>query len=152
MIGGYARGWNRINSSKVAEQTQAMVTLMRTGWGRDNPVFRQLFTSLFMPDASPKNHEWFNELQRISTSPENAAKILLSCGEVDVTDLLPQVKAPTLVIHARGDMRVPFSSGRELAAGIPDAQFVALETRNHLMPEDDPEWPRLAREIAAFLK
>lgn len=151
LIGGYARGWNRINSPKVAEQTQAMVTLMRTGWGRDNPVFRQLFTSLFMPDAPPQNHDWFNELQRISASPENAAKILLSCGEVDVTDLLSQVKAPTLVVHARGDIRVPFSSGRELAAGIPDARFVALETRNHLMPEDDPEWPRLVREIAAFL-
>lgn len=152
LIGGYARGWNRINAPKVVEQTEAMVTLMRMGWGQDNPVFRQLFTSLFMPDAPPQNHEWFNELQRVTTSPENAARILRACGEVDVTHLLQKVTAPTLVIHARGDMRVPFNSGRELAAGITDARFVALDTRNHLIPEDDPVWPRLVREIAAFLE
>lgn len=152
LIGGYARGWNRINSPKVVEQTEAMITLMRMGWGQDNPVFRQLFSSLFMPDAPPENHQWFNELQRLTATPENAAKLLRACGEVDVTALLPQVKAKTLVVHSRGDMRVPFNSGRELAAGIPDARFVALDTRNHLLPENDPEWPRLLREIDEFLE
>lgn len=72
-------------------------------------------------------------------------------GDVDVRKALPSVEAPTLVIHARGDLRVPFNAGRELAAAIPNARFVALETRNHLMPQDDPAWPRCAAAIEAFL-
>ena len=152
LIGGYARGWNRINSPKAVEQTEAMITLMRMGWGQDSPIFRQMFSSLFMPDAPPENHQWFNELQRLTATPENAARLLRACGEVDVTALLPQVKAKTLVIHSRGDMRVPFNSGRELATGIPGARFVALDTRNHLLPENDSEWPRLVREIDDFLE
>jgi len=129
----------------------ALITLMRTGWGKDNPVFRQLFTSLFMPDAPPENHEWFNELQRLTTTPENAARLLRALGDVDVSERLHLVRTPTLVAHAIGDLRVPFDAGRELAAGIQGARFVQLETRNHLLPEADPEWPRLLDEIRAFL-
>ncbi len=151
LIGGYSRGWNRRGATKFAEETAAMVTLMRTGWGKDNPVFRQLFTSLFMPDAPPENHEWFNELQRLTTTPENAANLLRALGEVDVDDRLPLVQTPTLLAHATGDLRVPFGSGRELAAGIPGARFFQLDTRNHLLPENDPEWPRLVEEIRLFL-
>ncbi len=151
LYGGYARGWKIGRSKKYARETQAMVTLIRTGWGQDNPVFRQMFAGLFMPDAPVENHQWFNELQRMTTSPANAAALLEALGIVDVRDCLPAVKAPTLVLHARGDMRVPFDSGREFAAGIRDAQFVALETNNHLIPESDPAWPRFVEAINAFL-
>jgi pimeloyl-ACP methyl ester carboxylesterase len=110
-----------------------------------------MFTSMFMPDAPPENQSWFNELQRISTTPGNAVKLLRAAGEVDISDILPQVRTPTLVMHARGDMRVSFDMGRELAAGIPGARFVSLNTNNHLMPRSDPAWPVMLREINDFL-
>ena len=151
LLGGYARGWRKSNSSDRIRQNEAMVTLTRGGWGQDNAAFRQLFTSLFMPDAPAENQHWFNELQRKTTSPEKAADLLSQLGDVDVTEHLPKVRAPTLVIHARGDLRVPLGSGRELAAGIPDARFLMLETNNHLMPEDDPAWAVCRDAIEAFL-
>lgn len=151
LYGGYARGWKIGRSKKYARETQAMITLIRTGWGQDNPVFRQMFAGLFMPDAPAENHQWFNELQRMTTSPANAAALLEALGVVDVRDCLPTIKAPTLVLHAQGDMRVPFDAGREFAAGIRDAQFVALETNNHLIPESDLAWPRFVEAVDAFL-
>ena len=151
LIGGYARGWCLADSADYVEQTRALVALIRSGWGRDIPAFRQLFTALFMPDAPGENQQWFNELQRISTRPENAARLLEELGTVDVRPRLADVRAPTLVLHARRDMRVPFTAGRELAGGIPGARFVSLDSSNHLMPADDPAWPRLLREINAFL-
>jgi DNA-binding SARP family transcriptional activator/pimeloyl-ACP methyl ester carboxylesterase len=151
LVGGYARGWNRVGNPDIARQTEAMITLVGIGWGKDNPAFRQMFTSMFMPDAPPENQSWFNELQRISTTPGNAVKLLRAVGEVDISDILPQVRTPTLVMHARGDMRVSFDMGRELAAGIPGARFVSLNTNNHLMPRSDPAWPVMLREINDFL-
>ena len=151
LIGGYARGWNRMGVSGLVRQTEAIITLVGMGWGRDNPAFRQMFTSMFMPDAPPENQSWFNELQRMTTTARNAVKLLRANGDVDMTDRLKEVRAPTLVLHARHDMRVPFDSGRELAGGIPGARFVSLDTRNHLMPESDPAWPTTLREINEFL-
>src|SRR5690606_32243400 len=114
LIGGYARGWHKLGSAEIDRQTEAMIVLVRIGWGQDNPAFRQMFTSMFMPDAPPENQAWFNELQRLTTSPENAVRLLRACGDVDVRHRLPEVRVPTLVVHARHDMRVPYSSGREL--------------------------------------
>lgn len=151
LYGGYTRGWRKWRQPKLVQQTEAMLTLIRVGWGQNHATFRQLFSAQFMPDAPAENQEWFNELQRITTSPDNAARLLSALGDVDVRDRLANVKAKTLVIHARHDLRVPFEAGRELAAGIPDARFVTLETRNHLVPETDPEWPKLQFEIEAFL-
>lgn len=151
LFGGYARGWRIGRGEKVIADTEAMITLIKSGWGKDEPAFRQLFASLFMPDAPPENHQWFNELQRMTTSPENAAQLLEALGLVNVYDRLSLIKAPTLVAHARGDLRVPFDFGRELAACIPGARFVALETNNHLMPEDDPAWPRFYEAVRSFL-
>ncbi|MEO1251324.1 MAG: alpha/beta fold hydrolase [Pseudomonadota bacterium] len=152
LYGGYARGWNVETPLEMRNSTKAMITLMRTGWGQDNPVFRQMFAALFMPDAPPENHEWFNELQRMTTSPENAAKCLEALGEVDVREYLGKIQAPTLVIHSRGDNRIPLEAGRELATGIPDARFVVLETNNHLIPDCDPAWPRFRDAILDFEK
>jgi pimeloyl-ACP methyl ester carboxylesterase len=151
LIGGYARGWKKAGNADVIRETEAMITLIRIGWGKDNPVFRQMFTSMFMPDAPPENQTWFNELERISTKPRNAANLLRALGDVDVRDLLGKVRAPTLVMHAKGDQRVPFQSGRELAGLIPGARFVSLDTRNHIMPESDPAWQVALREINEFL-
>jgi pimeloyl-ACP methyl ester carboxylesterase len=152
LLGGYPQGWNK-RSRTPAEKAaaEAMMTLMRVGWGQENPAFRQMFTSQFAPDASKDQAEWFNELQRVSTSPEDAVRNLLANGDVDVTQLLAQVKVRTLVMHARQDARVPFEMGRRLAAGIPGARFVPLESRNHIILDTEPAFDRLVEEIRAFI-
>ena len=128
-----------------------MLTLMRVGWGKENPAFRQLFTSQFMPGATKEQADWFNELQRITVSGELAARIFTATGDTDVTALLSQVSAPTLVLHARDEARVPFEAGRRIAAGIPGARFVALPGRNHLFLESEPAFAQFLEQTRAFL-
>ena len=150
--GGYPLGWNkRPQSETEREQSAAMLTLMRLGWGQENPAFRQLFTSQFLPGGTKEQADWFNELQRVSTSPQDAVRNLIANGDVDVTGILAEVRVPTLVMHARDDARVPFDSGRRIAAGIPGARFVPLQSRNHLILENEPAFTRFVQEIVAFL-
>jgi DNA-binding SARP family transcriptional activator/pimeloyl-ACP methyl ester carboxylesterase len=150
--GGYAKGWHaRANPSEIARR-EAMLTLVREGWGQDNPAFRQIFASWYIPDGSLEQWRWWNDLQRISTSPENAARLMVALGKIDVTDLLPRVSVPTLVLHSVDDAAIPFSAGRELATSIPGARFLPLNSRNHLILEQDPAWPRFITEIRSFLQ
>ena len=152
LFGGYAVGWaKRARTAAEKEQAAAMLTLMRLGWGQENPAFRQLFTSQFIPGGTKEQTDWFNELQRISTSPEDAALNLIANGDTDVSTLLAQVNAPTLVMHSRDDAGVPFDQGRRLAAGIPRARFVPLPSGNHLILEDEPAFPRFLQEIRTFI-
>jgi pimeloyl-ACP methyl ester carboxylesterase len=150
LYGGFARGWLKRNPED-AEKFEAMTTLMRHGWGQENPAFRQMFTSQFIPGGTVEQMRWLNDLQRITASPDNAVRIMKTLATIDLTDLLPQVRIPTLVLHCRSDARVPFEEGRRLAAGIPGAQFVALEGHNHLVLETEPAWTRLLDEIRNFL-
>jgi pimeloyl-ACP methyl ester carboxylesterase len=152
LYGGFAQGRRVTGSPDNLAQAEALVTLMRTGWGQANPAFRQVFTSLFVPGGTSQQMDWFNELQRKSTSPENAVRIRLVSDYMDINDLLPQVSVPTLVMHCRDDAVQPFEKGRHLAAAIPGAHFVALEGRNHLILETDPGWNRFKEEITSFLK
>jgi pimeloyl-ACP methyl ester carboxylesterase len=152
LYGGYALGVNRRSRTAAQkDEDAAMLTLMRLGWGKENPAFRQLFTSQFMPGATKEQADWFNELQRVSVSPEIAARITETNGETDVTALLPRVSVPTLVMHARDDARVPFDAGRRLAAGIPGARFVPLQGRNHLFLETEPAFGQFLEHTRAFL-
>jgi pimeloyl-ACP methyl ester carboxylesterase len=151
LCGGYARGWGKRGSTKIIEERQASMTLTKHGWGRDDPGIRQYFTSKFLPDGTMEQIRWFNDLQRVSCSSENAVRFQEVFGEVDVTKDLPNVKAPTLVIHSRGDLSVPFEEGRLLAAGIPNCRLVALESRNHVLLETDPAWPKFVSEVRSFL-
>ncbi len=151
LYGGYARGRRKRSSPAQNDEADALVTLIRQGWGNENPAFRQLFTSLFIPGGTAEQMQWFNDLQRYTTSPENAARMRAATNEIDVTNLLLQVGAPTLVLHCRDDAVVPFDEGRLIAAGIPGARFVALEGRNHAILASDPGWARFLEEIRAFL-
>lgn len=150
LYGGAARGWKH-RSPAARETRQGLQALIRQGRGRDTPAFRQVFTTLFMPDATPEQASWFNELQRVSSSPENATRLTEAAGDVDVTSLLTQVRAPTLVMHATEDAMAPFEEARLLAAGIPNARFVALESHNHLLLDDEPAFARFLSEIRDFL-
>ena len=152
LFGGYARGRNKRGSQAEIEKANAVRTLMHLGWGQENPAFRQMFTSLFIPGGSAEQMQWLNDLQRKTTSPDNAARIRTAMNDIDVTDLLTRVTAPTLVLHCRDDAVAPFEEGRRMAAGIRGSRFVALEGRNHMILESDPDWRRFLDEVGAFLK
>lgn len=150
LYGGYTLGAKR-RTREDRDKRNAMLTLARLEWGADNPAFRQLFTGNFIPEATPAQADFFNELQRKTTSPECAARYLDVTGDFDITALLPKVLAPTLVMHVRGDLMVPFEEGKALAAGIPGAHFVALQGRNHFFLEDEPASERFFEEMKFFL-
>jgi pimeloyl-ACP methyl ester carboxylesterase len=153
LYGGFVHGRLRRNvSPKQKEEAEVMHQLIRIGWGQENPAFRQVFTSMFLPEGTPEQLHAFNELQRASTSPEIAARIVGASHQIDVTDLAAKLDVPTLVLHANGDLRVPFEEGRLAAALIPNAQFVALDSRNHILLESEPAWQRFIDEVRRFLR
>ena len=152
LYGGFARGRRMRGLPEEAANSAAIVQLMRQGWGQENPAFRQMFTSLFIPGGTPEQMQWWNDLQRITTSPENAIRFREIVDGIDVSHLLPLVKAPTLVLHCRGDAVQPFDEGRRLAAGIPGARFVGLEGRNHVPLKGEPAWDRLLNETRDFIR
>lgn len=151
LLGGYAAGWRHVAPPEEAERRQAVMTLVRTGWGQENPAYRQIFSQTFMPSATHEELAWFNEFQRQTTSPHNAVRFLEAFADIDVRDQLAQVRAPTLVLHARGDQRVAFQSGVELAAAIPNARLVALDTDNHIPLSREPANDRIVAAIQSFL-
>jgi DNA-binding winged helix-turn-helix (wHTH) protein/pimeloyl-ACP methyl ester carboxylesterase len=150
LVGAFARGWPP-PGSMMTEQFHAMLTLIRHGWGRDNPAFRQLWTTLFRPDAGPTETEWMNEFQRITASPENAARMMAEFPKIDITDLLPKVSCPTLVLHSRDEAVVPVQEGRFIASRIRGARLVELPSRNHEVVLGEPAWPILMDEFSRFL-
>jgi class 3 adenylate cyclase/pimeloyl-ACP methyl ester carboxylesterase len=153
LYGGFARGaYRRAKNELELQQAKALATLIRTGWGQETPVFRQLFSSLFMPGGTPEQLRLFAERQRTTTSAECAYRYFETTRNLDVSELLAKVTVPTLVMHKRDDQVQPFEAGRELAAGIPGARFVALQGQNHIPLEQDLETERMLEEIRLFLK
>jgi len=151
LYGAYGRGrLVRDPSPRQREESQTMLKLIELGWGRESDAFRQVFTAQFIPGASLEQLHWFNELQRISASPANAARFLEEFDRVDVMAAAARVRCPTVVLHARGDQRVPFDEGRLLASQIRDARFVPLESRNHVLLEE-PAWHELMAVASDFL-
>ncbi len=151
LYGGFAKGLMQTGKEEDRQYATLGKQMIQQGWGQDNPAFRQFFTTQFMPDASKEQMDWFNELQRITTSPENAVRLRDVSVNVDVSDLLDRITVPTLVLHCKEDGIVPFEAGRRMAAKIPNASFVALEGKNHLILEDEPAWPRFLEAVQNFL-
>jgi pimeloyl-ACP methyl ester carboxylesterase/DNA-binding winged helix-turn-helix (wHTH) protein len=143
LFGTYARGWRHRNDPRTLEAREAITKLVRLGWGQNNPAFRQIFATRFIPDGGPAEMDWFNDLQRVSVSPENAARFMDDFAQIDVRSILRDIRTPTLVLHCQGDAVVPFDEGRLLAAGIPGARFVPLPSRNHLLLDSEPAWRTL---------
>ena len=151
LYGAYARGWLSRGNAQEIEARTALIKLVQLGWGRNNPAFRQLYTSRFIPDAGPEQMEWFNDLQQVSASPANASRLMEEFARVDVRPLLADIRAPTIVVHSQDDGVVPFDEGKLLAAEIRGARFVPLPSRNHLVVEHEPAWQILLRELGEFL-
>ena len=152
LCGGYAVGWAIRNDPEESAKREAMITLGASGWGADNPSYRQLFTNLYIPDSSPVQQQWFNEAQRVSASAENAVKLQRVFSRIDVRELLPKVTTPTIVFHARRDQAVPFTAGEYLASHIPGAVFVPLESENHILLDGDDAWHAFVRGTREFLR
>lgn len=151
LLGGYAAGWRHSADADEIARREAAITLARHGWGQENPVYRQLFSQTFMPSATHDELDWFNDFQRQSATPENAVRFLETFSRIDVRGLLGQVKCATLVLHARDDQRVPILHGVELAASIPGASMVTLDSDNHIPLSREPATDRIIESVEAFL-
>ena len=152
LYGGYARGrFHRDLDRQGRLEAEALINLIRVGWGQENPAFRQLFSTMLMPDADMEQMASLNQLAQISATPENASRMERAFYKIDVRDLAPQVSAPTLVLHPRQDASIPLEEGRLLASMIPGSRFVQLESRNHVLIEREPAWSRFLAEIRNFL-
>jgi pimeloyl-ACP methyl ester carboxylesterase/DNA-binding winged helix-turn-helix (wHTH) protein len=150
LYGAFAAGLN-FGTPQEQEARRALTNLARLGWGLKNPAFYKMFTCRFIPEATPEHEQWFDELQRVSTSPENAARLMELDDEIDVRSLLPQVRVPTLVMHCDRDQVVPAKHGQLLAGEIPGARYVSLPSTNHLILETEPAWPIFLEELGLFL-
>ena len=150
LLGSYTRGWFK-RAPERCEELEAQLKLVEAGWGRDDPSYRQLFASQFLPGATLEQLRSMSELQRMSSHAADAVRIMRCFFNIDVSDLAPAVRCPTLVLHARGELRVPFEEGRAMAAMIPGARFVPLESQNHILLEQEPAFAHLFEELEAFL-
>jgi class 3 adenylate cyclase/pimeloyl-ACP methyl ester carboxylesterase len=152
LCGGYARGRRMRGSKGQIAESDAFITMIKEGWGKELDAYVRMFGAFFMPDANAEQLSGFTNLQRRATPPENAASIQLAIDSIDISEELANVKAQTLVFHVREDARAPFEEGRRMAAAVPNARFVPLEGRNHVMLSSDPALQRFLSEVSKFLK
>lgn len=152
LFGGYPKGWRVDATPEVTAVREAMMTLTLDGWGQENPAYRNVFSSTFMPTATPEQLEWFNDFQRHTTSPENAVRFLEAFADIDVRHKLSQIKVPTLVVHSRGDQRIDWTVGRDMAAQIPGAELVTLDSDNHLLLDGEAAADEFISVVTQFLE
>lgn len=152
LISGYAAGWKISATPEEQARRQAVRALTELGWGTDNPAYRHIFSHTFMPEASVAELAWFDEFQRQTTSPANAARFQDAFGDIDVRHRLAEVRVPTIVLHSKHDQRIPIEQGRALAAAIPGAQFVPLDSRNHILVDSEPAWSVGVEAITRFMR
>jgi pimeloyl-ACP methyl ester carboxylesterase/DNA-binding winged helix-turn-helix (wHTH) protein len=152
LCGAYARG-RAVRAVGDDEKRAAALDLelARVGWGRDDPAFRQVFAAQFLPDGTRADWAAFDQLQRRTTSGENAVRFLEEFGRIDVRDAAREVSCPTLIMHSRDDHRVPMRFGEELAVLIPNSRLVTLSSNNHLLTATEPAWQVFRSELDAFL-
>ena len=152
LCGAFTRG-RRVwaTTQEQIDENEMMIRLAEAGWDRENPAFRQTFANQFLPDGSAEQHRSFTDLMRVTTSASNAGRLLREFAVIDVRDLTRGVACPTLVLHSREDGRIPFDESRLIASLISDAQFVPLESRNHILLETEPAWAQLTAELRTFL-
>lgn len=136
---------------QALEMVDAMAKLVRAGWGQDNPAFRQMFTTQFFPDSTREQQDAFNELQRLSCTAERAEGLVRASAAIDASPSLAHIACPTLVIHCRGDARVPFEEGRFIASAIGGARFEPLDSRNHVPLKGEPAFEEALRLVNDFV-
>ncbi len=148
LYGGFPRSTRK---GEGKERIMALATLTRAEWGADSPALRQMFAMQLLPDGTKAQLDSVTDLEKRSTSANTAARYFEAIADLDVMDKLAQLTVPTLVLHVRGDVFVPFEAGRVMAERIPGARFVALEGRNHILMKDDAATSRFFEELRLFL-
>ena len=152
LYGAYARGGlRRGGGADERLEAETLVNLIRLGWGRDNATFRHVFGNRFLPSGTAQQRQWWHDLERITASSEVAARTLEGFQQIEVSELAQQLRLPVLIMHSRGDAAVPFEEGRHLAALIPGARFVPLDSDNHVLLGSEPAWVLFQAEVSAFL-
>lgn len=149
IYGGYLQGW-RHRGEEERRRREAVAELAELGWGKPHPAFRRLYTSMFLPGGSEDQLAWFDELCARTTSPRMAARMMISQGDADFSELASQVSVPTLVMHARDDAIVPLNEGRRIASSIDGAEFIELDSENHILQENEPAWARFQAALIDF--
>jgi pimeloyl-ACP methyl ester carboxylesterase len=151
LLGGYSCGWRHRAEPNDAAQREAVITLVKHGWGKDTPIYRQMFSESFTPSATSEEIDWFNDFQRQTVSPANAAAFLELFSRLDVRHRLTELDVPTLIFHARGDQRVGMDQAIELASTIKGASLVTLDTDNHILRAQEPAMEVVLERIRHFL-
>jgi len=150
--GGLVRGRLRREDPGQAAHSAAFEALIRDGWGGTSPAFRRMFAALYLPDGTEEQVRWFTDLQRAAVEPETAIAIRRTIDSIDLTDDLARVRCPVLVVHSRDEAVVPLDEARRMAARLPTAEFVVLDSANHLVLHQEPAWHRAVERITAFLE
>jgi pimeloyl-ACP methyl ester carboxylesterase/DNA-binding CsgD family transcriptional regulator len=145
--GAYADG----AAETLVKQAQTLSQMIEIGWGRDAGAFREVFANLLMPEGGKEQLKWIGELQRRSASPETACLLWNAFHAFDIRAEAGKVRVPTLVFHVRGDAMVPFEAGRQVAMMIPNARFVPLESKNHILLPHEKAWSVFCKELDDFL-
>ncbi len=152
LSGGYSRGRKHRGNDAEIEESEALVNLIRNSWGNENPAIRQILTTMFMPDATKAEMQWFNEFQKLCGPAENIAQFRALFDDIDVSGLLPKVSSPTLVLHSDRDAVAPLSEGKLLASQIPNASFLQLNSPNHLLFSSEPDFAKMIANIDSFVR
>ena len=150
IYGAYAQGRNKRGNPEDTTTAQAVLAMMHEGWGHEDSAFMRAFSSIYLPNGSPDEIKWFAQMQRLATSGPMAARLRTACDDIDVVSSLPNVTVPTLVLHATKDNVVPVEQGRLVAARIPGARFVTLDSENHVPLPREAAWDSLLAEIEQF--
>jgi pimeloyl-ACP methyl ester carboxylesterase/DNA-binding CsgD family transcriptional regulator len=150
LYGAYVRGRHRRGGAEE-EKSRLMIELTRAGWGGAVPAFRRVFSATYIPSSGEEQKRWYDELQQASSTGAMAARLWASRTDIDITEAARRVTQPALVLHARHDRAVPYDEGRRLAALLPDACLVTLESENHILQEDEPAWQEFVAQVRAFL-
>src|ERR1051326_8658811 len=141
----------RGQSAREAEEEETRLKAIELGWHSETTAYGQFFTSLHLPDASAEQIRWYKQLLRLTTSPANAVALMRSFHRSDVRTSVPRIRCPTLVLHSRGDCIIPFEWGRAVAAQIPGARFIPVDSRNHVNVDSEPAWPQLVAALEEFM-
>lgn len=151
LYGGYTQGMYKIGKPEAKKMAESMEEMIRQGWGVDTPAYQELFARLLMPEGNAEQISWLCEQQRRSTVAEHAARFFRAFQMIDITETVSQVRTPALVLHQRHDSMVPFAHGQHMASLLPDAHFVPLDGKNHMILPDEPAWETFTTAVGEFL-
>jgi DNA-binding NarL/FixJ family response regulator len=151
LYGGSCGRPPNLAGDELAEE-ETFRSMIKVGWAKEDPLFRRVFTRMFIPDASEEQMRWFDDLQRLSTSTDNALASRIGRQSADVADDLSAISAPTLILHAIRDRTIAFAEAVEVAGRIPDARLVELDSANHILLQDEPAWETFVEEVRDFLE